>query len=201
MIGPALVAVLCALQGASDVQAPAATDAEWVERIATAQGDDYGPTLNAAFERFMQHVDALRMDRAEVLMRAMHDRAHGGWSAESLAMVMVRQGRYDEARALLTEQLATVDDPTERAALLQARALHALGRGEDAVARRDLGAALLLGSSDAEVVLALLALSHGELERARVTSRALLARDPAPAWALRSWGLSMLPPAGDSPSE
>lgn len=207
MIGPALVlvAALASAQDASNGEAAATqdvarTDAEWIERVATAQGDDYGPTLQGAYERFRERVDAYDMQAAEALAVALHDRAHGDWSAEGLSLVLSRRGRYDASRAVLTEQLERVADPARRAVLVQALALRALGAGRDDLARRELGAAYAAGNDDAGVVLALLALTAGERDRTRTVSRALIVDEPRPAWALRAWGLSMLPPSDGNPA-
>lgn len=214
MIGPALVlaAALASAQDASNgdqaatqddavsTQATAHSDADWIELVRTAQGDDYGPALQGAFARFKDRVDAYEMQPAEALMRAMHECAHGDWSAEGLSLVLARQGRYDASREVLAEQRERTDDPAARAVLTQAMALRALGAGRDDVARRELGAAYAAGNDDAGVVLALLALSAGRRDRTRAVSRALVADEPRPAWALRAWGLSMLPPSDGNPA-
>lgn len=192
-------ATLCVLFALGSPQEP--TDARLIAAVETATGEEYGPALNQAFTRFVERVEAFDLERAEALVRALHERDRGAWSAESLSMLLGRADRFDEARRVLDDQLLRTPAGESRNALLKTRALSTLGAGHTEQARRELGAALLHGSSDAAVVLSRLALSAGELERARVLSRPQLALDPAPAWALRSFGLSMLPPAGDSPSD
>jgi len=51
----------------------------------------------------------------------------------------------------------------------------------------------LIGSRDAALLLAWMDLEHGRLEGARAGFRAALYDDPSGAWALRGWGLALLP--------
>ena len=192
-------ATLCALLLLGAPQEP--TDAQLITAVETATGDRYGPALNQAFARFLERVEGFELDRAEYLIRAMHLRDQGAWSAESYSMLLGRADRFEEARRVLDEQLERTPAGDGRNALLKTRALNTLGAGYVDRARRELGAALLQGSSDGAVVLGRLALSAGRFDRARVLSRPQLELDPAPAWALRSWGLSMLPLTEHSPPE
>lgn len=196
------LALLCTLSISGSGQEPAvgASDAQLIQRVETATDADRSQALNQAFARFIERVDAYELERAEALIRTMHERELAAWSAESFSMLLGRADRFDEARRVLDAQLARDVTEKQRQTLLKTRALSTLGAGHIDRARRELGAALLHGSSDAAVVLSRLALSAGQLDRARCLSRAELSREPAPAWALRSWGLSMLPPVGDSPS-
>lgn len=175
-------------------------DTELISRVRDTRGAERPAALNAAFARFVERIDAYELDAAEALIRAMHEREHASWSAESYSMLLGRADRFDEARRILDEQIERSTTDEERRALLETRALSTLGAGHIDLARREFGVAMLLGSSDAAVVLGRLALSAGRLERARCISRVQLSEQPAPAWAMRAWGLSMLPPAGDSPS-
>jgi hypothetical protein len=199
VIAPALLCTLLLLGTAQD-PAAAATDAQLIERVQTASDAERSDALNSAFARFIDRIDAYELEAAEALILGMHTRELASWSAESLSMLLGRADRFDEARRVLDAQLAREITEEQRRALLKTRALSTLGAGHIDLARREFGAALLHGSSDAAVVLGLIALSEGRLDRARCLSRTQLLREPAPAWALRSWGLSMLPPAGDSPS-
>jgi len=174
------------------------TDTDLMRAVESAPEEQLLGALQAAHARFIERIDAFELVPAEDLMRAMHARSHAGWSAESLSLLLGRADRFDEARLVLDEQLARTDPASpEHGALMQARALASLGAGHEARARRELGAALVHGSPDAAVVLARLALSSGQPERARVVARALLGHDPAPSWALRAWGISMLQPSED----
>jgi tetratricopeptide (TPR) repeat protein len=163
-----------------------------LEGLPAAQvAEVYGP----AYQRYVALADSYQTERALVLARALHARAQALWSAINLANSLRRTGRFDEARAVLTEQLERTRDDPDRAELLQARALVAAAAGWRGRERDDLGAALAHGSVDAAVVLGRLALSEGHPGRARAVFRSVLREDPPQAWALRGWGLSMLPRA------
>lgn len=176
------------------------SDAECIERVQSAEGEELQSALQSAYAKFMEHIDAFELDRAEPLIRAMHARVLADWSAVNYSLLLGRADRFAEARSVLSDQMDRATSLEARAELHQIRALSTLGSGRTAEARREMGASLLNGSSDAAIVLGWLAISAGETDRARCLARAQLASDPAPAWALRTFGLSMLPPAGAFPS-
>jgi len=198
---------LCAGQTAEQGSAPAAevdsqvdglSDLDLIQAVDQATDEGLGATLRPAFDRFIERVDDFRLEQAEALIAVMHRRSQASWSAQSLATLLGRADRFDDAFAALDDQLTRTPYGPERKELIKARALLTLGAGDVTRSKRELGAALIEGSSDAGVVLGFLAISEGQLDRARTLSRALLKLDPAPAWARRSWGLSMLPPSANS---
>lgn len=152
------------------------------------------PLLVAAFEEFMHHNRAYRLELSRPLAEAMHSRAEATWSAMSLALVSTRDGDSTRAREVLRQQLARTPEGVETYELRERLGLAILGAGEERLARAPLGSAFARGSSNAGVVLGRLALSHGRLERARALFRSLLDEEPPQSWALRGWGLSMLAP-------
>ena len=157
-----------------------------------ARGEPYfrtqnwaGGALALAYTRADRHDDAERIasERIQVtrdylvqLRRQLEAARASGSDSEVQSIGYVRD--------LVWRQLTDLYDR---------RALGRIGAGRTDLARRDLGAALARGSSDAGVVLGRIALTEGRLEDARAIFRELLAEEPPQAWALRGWGLTMLP--------
>ncbi|TDJ70923.1 MAG: hypothetical protein E2O39_09240 [Planctomycetota bacterium] len=160
--------------------------------------------LTAAYEAFGADVLELRLESAEQLAVAMHDAADATWSALTLALLSTRLGRFDRADELLGREYGRARTSAERLDVLGRWAIAALGAGRTERARDRLGIALALGSGDAHQILGLLALSRGAGDRARRLFGALLVRaagtgrEPLEAtpWALRGWGLALLPSSG-----
>ena len=73
------------------------------------------------------------------------------------------------------------------------RGISALAAGDNRRALNYFGRALARGSSNAAVVLARMDLDAGRRRAARIGFRALLWYGEPGAWALRGWGLSLLP--------
>jgi Flp pilus assembly protein TadD len=111
----------------------------------------------------------------------------------SLGLACTRAGLNAQAAEVLREQLALSDEGPGQAALMERLGLAYLGAGNQVLARRELGAALARGSSNAGVVLGMLAFRQGRPEAARALFRSILDEEPAQSWAHRGWGLSMLP--------
>lgn len=137
---------------------------------------------------------------AEALFTA--DRAL--WSAFCLEGALRKGfGRYDDAERLLAELQAEHRGPegrAERLELIGRRALVAAGAGQAAQERALLGQALGLGSQDARQILGFAALRAGDLVAARAHFGALFERGTTttadrdlPAWALRGFGVALLP--------
>ena len=161
----------------------------------------YARVVGPAFQAFVADVDAMRVEAAEVLGVALHERAQATWSAGSLALWSTRMGKDERSRRVLDERLASPDlGPDERRELLERRAISALGAGDIVQARRDLGATMAMGATNPVQILARLALAEGERRRSsRLFGSLLVPRadeDPLATspWALRGWGLSLLAP-------
>ena len=156
-----------------------------------------------AYDAFQVEVASFRGEAARILAHAMHASAQLTWSATCVEFISRRLGDYDAADAVLMERLQQTDVPGERLDLLQLRGLGAMGAGRTRQARDLLGRALALGGADAAPMLGREALALGRRERAAALFRTLLtpSRDPAPntPWALRGWGLSLLPAAAEGP--
>jgi len=149
--------------------------------------------LVLAFEEFMHQNQAWRLDLARPLAEAMHARAQATWSAMSLALVCTRGGDGARARRVLEEQLARTPPGPDQYDLFERLGLALQGAGDERAALAPLGSALARGSANAAVVLGRSALREGRLGKARALFRSHLGEGPAQAWALRGWGLSMVP--------
>ena len=165
-----------------------------VQLLGSVEPEGLQPVLVAAFDEFMHHNRAYRLELSIPLAEAMHGRAGATWSAMSLALVSTRYGDSARARVVLRQQLDRTPEGVEAYELRERLGLAILGAGEERLARAPLGSAFARGSANAGVVLGRLALSHGRQERARALFRSLLDEDPPQSWALRGWGLSMLAP-------
>jgi hypothetical protein len=170
-----------------------AADAALTAAVAEVpEGAGFQRCLVLGFERFGALCDAYETDPALRMGLALHERARAPWSAGNLGRLLGRLGRAGEGRAVLSEQLARESEPAVRLALRDDRGLLALGAGDWAAARGDLGFALAAGSPSAQVVVGQRALAWGRLGRARVLFRPGVGSEPPHSWALRGWGLSML---------
>lgn len=142
--------------------------------------------------------ERLWIDDAIAVQTALHERYDEQWSALNLAMTLHRAGRVEAAERVLArraEEHAETLPVEQRRELWSNRGLLALGRGDERVARDRLGRALALGSTDAALVLAREDLARDDDAGARAGFRALLLDEEPHAWALRGWGLTLLPPA------
>lgn len=203
-----LLAVACAAPvGTREAQDPAARAADRAVEIAEglhAVADDpqaVEPRLREAFEAWRVAYDGYRGEAARTIAEAMHAVAAERWSAEVLEGTCRRLGDYASADRALAEQIRRTVDPAERRALLERRAIVAAGAGWTEREREFLGRALAAGGTDAYQMLARRALADGETARARTLFRALVERHldtpaEAPPWALRGWGMTLLPAAG-----
>lgn len=171
--------------------------------LADASGDSerLEAALGAAYECFREEERAYRVEAATTLAEAVHAAAGAGWSAHNLAGIARRAGDYPRADAVLEDELARASTRDERVDLLEARAIVAAGAGWRDQERALLGAALARGGEDACQMLGRIALAQGRLARARTLFRRLVERAwgtpqkeaAAPPWALRGWGLALLP--------
>jgi len=161
--------------------------------LAEVSPEELPACLQLAFEEFLAATRGFRTDLALPLAEAMHARAGATWSAMSLALVSTRVGRGARAREVLAAQLEITPEGVDRFELLERLGLALLGAGDRRGAHAGLGAAFTRGSSNAGVVLGRLALAGGQRKRARALFRTLLDEERGRSWALRGWGLSMLP--------
>jgi hypothetical protein len=153
---------------------------------------------NAAVEEAL----ALRLaGPALALQEELAARYAADWSAIDLALTRRLLGDAagaDEVLSRAIEREASAGRPT--AELWSQRGIAALAAGDEARGRDYLGRALALGSEDAGLVLARLDLVAGRPEAARRGFRPPILRTPQADWALRGWGVSLLPPAESPPA-
>jgi hypothetical protein len=210
-LGPLILTTLlhgAALCGPAPAPVQDERESALIEAMVEASGDPVAlhPKLLAAYDAFRAAHDAYRGEAALALAEAMHAHAHATWSAYCLEGILRKLGDYATGDEVLRLQLEAVSDPAERLDLLQRRAILAAGAGWPRRERAYLGAALALGGTDSLQMLGRLALASGQQtghqDRARILFRVLLERhrgDPAeaPPWALRGWGLALLPPPAE----
>ena len=177
-------------------------DASFTQLHPSAQRD----RLDVAFHAFLDAGERFAGDEMLSLAQGLYDRAPAIWSAFCLEGALRRgHGRYAEADAVIAERLAIDGEQIGemgRVELLERRAIIAAGRGAWAQERALLGPALVHGGRDARQILGLRALSRGDRPEAARLFGALLtdsagdqpvAPKDRPAWALRGWGLALLP--------
>jgi len=138
---------------------------------------------------------ALRLaEGASPIQEVLFERFPAPWSAIDLALTRTWLGDAAGVDAVLAQAIAREEAAGRPAAdLWSQRGIAALGFGDEARARDYLGRALARGSEDASLVLGRLDLDAGRLEAARMEFRASILSDRPAAWALRGWGLTLLP--------
>jgi hypothetical protein len=197
---------------AAQVAAPGPTRADALEAaIADAAPAELAARLRLGCSFVADDARELHLDWAEAMARAVHAGARspaaGALPAEArfgprtaglVALVARLRGDPGAAISVLEAELSGSREARDRRTLLVELARARLGAGTDAAARRDLGEALTLGSSDAAGLLGRFALSEGAVERARALFRSLLEAPARPASALRGHGLSLLTDAAPS---
>jgi hypothetical protein len=103
-------------------------------------------------------------------------------------------GRHEASDTVLAGVIATEEAAGRPTAdLWSQRGISALAAGDNRRALDYFGRALARGSVNAAVVLARRDLDAGRRREARIGFRALSWGEEAGAWALRGWGLSLLP--------
>lgn len=198
MIGPAVLLTVCAA-----FCAPASANDrvdELTEALAECSDADLSAVLQESFGVFMEETRAYRLAAARRLAEGMHARSRAGWSAMSLALISTRAGDSTRAREVLEAQIQITPEGPDQYELLERLGLAIQGAGDERSALGPLGSAFARGSSNAGVVLGRIALREGRVEQARAIFRTLLTQDPPQSWALRGWGLSMLPSRDDQES-
>lgn len=166
---------------------------ELVRRIESATQEQLGPMLREGFDQMMVEVRAYNDVRARRLAEALHARAAATWSAMSLALVSTRMGDSERATRVLREAIPLAPTAADEYGLLERLGLVLQASGDEEAARGPFGSAYARGSANAGVVLGRIALRDGQMGQARAIFRTLLHEDPPQSWALRGWGLSMLP--------
>ncbi len=162
-----------------------------VETVPEAQ---LGEALQLGFDDFLAAAGRYDSAVALPLAEALHGRADAPWSAMSLSLIHTRCGDPTRGVEVLRKALVNVADPATERDLTAALGLALVVSGQREPGLAAFGSAFCRGSDNAGVVLGRLALREGKLERARSIFRTLLRSTPPPAWALRGWGLSLLPP-------
>ena len=165
-----------------------------LEALAGTPGALEGAHLQLAWSVGVEAARALRLEDAIAIQTELEARNPGDWSAMDLALSLGLAGRTEDADRVLGRALErdrSAGRPT--AELWSRRGLLWLGAGRERIARDHLGRALARGSSDAALVLGRLDLERGDPWTARAEFRSGLYDDPPGAWALRGWGLSLLP--------
>jgi len=148
-----------------------------------------------AYEVALEEALALRLDRgARPIQEVLQARFQAAWSAANLSLTHHRLGHAEVADAILAEAI-TREEAAQRptADLWSRRGVAAFGNGDESEARHYLGRALAAGSADGTLMLGLIDLLGGHLEAARMGFRTSILSDQPAAWALRGWGLTLLP--------
>ena len=153
-----------------------------------------------AWNTSVEEARALRLAGTAVAIQEELDRrCAADWSAIDLALTLRLLGKPAQADGVLAgaiERAGAAGQPT--ADLWSQRGIVALGAGDESAGRDYLGRALALGSEDAGLVLARLDLVAGRPVAARRGFRPSILRTPQADWALRGWGMALLP-AADAP--
>jgi len=156
--------------------------------------------LEVAFQAGVDEARALSFAEGAVpIQRALHERYRAPWTAMNLALSLRQDGRRDEADAVYAAAIAAEEAAGRSAAALWSqRGILWGGAGDEGRARSYLGRALSEGSADAGIVLAWMELGAGRPGRAREGFRAALDDAGARPWALRGFGLTLLPPIDEA---
>ena len=166
--------------------------------VEAAPDAQLGEALQLGFDDFLAAAGRYDGEVALPLAEALHARADAPWSAMSLSLIHTRCGDPSRGVEVLRKAIVNVQEPATERDLVAALGLALVVSGQREPGLAAFGSAFCRGSDNAGVVLGRLALREGRLERARSIFRTLLRSTPPPAWALRGWGLSLLP-AGARP--
>jgi hypothetical protein len=205
MIDLASLLLACALSSG------AACEDTWSELAALPPGSARGARVAAllesgtgapppeaqqlAFDAARRAADAYELELALSILRPLHARVEADWSAFNLALTLQKLGAADAADSIYAKLLQKTPR-ARQGSIWGQRGILALGAGHGVSGRARLGHALALGDPDAAAVLARESLARHNLGSARNGFRAALARNQAHPWALRGWGLSVLPTPG-----
>lgn len=137
---------------------------------------------------------------AAALARQLDALASDPVSARRRAWCETQAGRPELAAQDLRDRRAAASDESQAAHYGLTLARVALATGDELGARAAAGAALVLGSPDAAVLLGRLALARGEPDAARVVARAWVEGRAERDFPGALWALSLLPPGFPPPS-
>lgn len=162
--------------------------------------------LELSFAIFREELRLYAGAPARDVAEAQYRAAPATWSILCLEGVARRTGELDRSAEVLELALAGESESATQLELLERRSIVAAGAGDEAPRLDWLGRALVLGGSDGLQMRARLALALGARERSRVLFRVLVDRsrgllpdiDESPPWALRGWGLALLPPGTEA---
>ncbi|HED64226.1 MAG TPA: hypothetical protein ENJ09_01600 [Planctomycetes bacterium] len=151
--------------------------------------------LRLAWNYGVVEAQALRLETGALpIQRILEQRAQAPWSTMDLGLTLSRLGRVEELDALFEHAIEREAAAGRDTAELWSRwGIATYGLGRDDLARDRLGRALARGSQDASLVLARMDLRAGRLEAVRSGLRASILSTPPAPWALRCWGISLLP--------
>lgn len=155
--------------------------------------------LQAGFEVFLALEGEWSAD-ALLVAQALHLRAQAPWSAFCLEGIQRRLGHLDLALETIDQMLGPVSaarGPVWQS-LMGRRAIVHAGAGDRDLARADLGRLLSSGAADAHQILGLEALLDRQWQVSSAHFGVLLdssrrSGEPHPPWALRGYGVSLLP--------
>lgn len=168
--------------------------------------------LELSFAIFREELGLYAGAPARDVAEAQYRAAPATWSILCLEGVARRTGDLDRSAEVLEWALAGDSASASKLELSERRSIVAAGAGDKATLLDWLGRALVMRGTDGLQMRARLALSIGSSERSRVLFRILVDRsrgslpylDGPPPWALRGWGLALLPSgpeASDSSGE
>ncbi|MDP6739511.1 MAG: hypothetical protein QF404_05790 [Planctomycetota bacterium] len=161
--------------------------------------------LTLSYESFLEELGLYAGQVARDLAEAMYGAAPATWSVLCLEGAARRTGDLGRAAEVL-EGGMVLNTRADKLELRERRAIVAAGAGELPIELDWLGRALLQGGTDGLQMRARLALVMGERQRTKGLFRVLVdrSRGPSPSlgepppWALRGWGLALLPPGPES---
>ncbi|HIK62212.1 MAG TPA: hypothetical protein EYF98_16165 [Planctomycetes bacterium] len=162
--------------------------------------------LEISYAAFLEELGLYAGAPARKVAEAQYRAAPGTWSVLCLEGVARRTGDLGRSAEVLESALAAESEPATQVELRERRSIVAGGAGDLETQFDWLGRALASRGSDGLQMRARLALAHGARERARALFRVLVDRGRGPSpdlgepppWALRGWGLALLPSGTES---
>jgi len=158
--------------------------------------------LEFAWNTAVAEARALRLaEGALPIQELLHERYGAAWSAVDLALTQSRLGDREGLDRVLGSAIERERAAGRATAELWSRwGIATLGFGDEARARDYLGRALAEGSTDAALVLGKAEFESGHAAAARASWRPSILSDTPSPWALRGWGLTLLPKAHTLPA-
>lgn len=187
---------------AVEVLPPGAVRVQALLRAMAATASLSNAQARLAFDVALEEALALRLNQgARPIQEVLHARFRAAWSGADLSLTHHRLGHAELADALMAEAIAREEAAGRPTAdLWSRRGVAAFGNGDERAARSYLGRALAGGSMDGALMLGLIDLLDERLTAARMSFRTSILSPRPAAWALRGWGLTLLP-AGSVPPE